>query len=582
MNKKIFTITVLIIAINLNSFAQLGKLKGMIGKKDSTQTEEPKDGKPKKDGGGFGAGLMNKVISKAAKFAGTIGGTASGMIGSTNDLNSVVAAPSFMSNLHPTEVQEIGQDFFNGWEPGGSAIILGFTSKGKQQFNKIEGDVLIDGKPANYVVMGFYSSFSKDNSPKKVEVSTSSGQKASFTVNPPQQTVKILSINGQKENISVDLTKDVVIELEPMKDTKTPIIVYLTGTVIGIKTLYDVGWFPAGNKITVPAASFRNMNGSQSNLGFGGCYLQVSRIVQEKATNVSGVFPEVEYANAISDGRFITVTAKPQFNKGLEVKGIEAGTNYTASKSFAMFAPAFGHMKTLGIMGFAALGKTSYYDVKTKQFQGVEITKTAKFPQFGNDVWENILDKTYNAVTQALKDEFKVTILPVEKVTNSVAYQKANSYTTEDANTTENFKIAYKSTKMFLGKRPVSELTGTKSPEHNIMKETGANALLNFTLHLDLNFESSKAIMVPRITYNIAGETLGGYYNTTYVTGEVIGASFPIKNNQTITPQMLENTVINIPALVAAFKKSIQEINAKDKANGDYEIVWKAMDTTNK
>lgn len=571
--------TTILVAFSFSSYAQFGKLKGMMGKKDSTKTEETKTDEPKKQGGGSGGGIMNKVISKVAKLAGSVGGSVMGMTGTTDDLNSVVADPSFMNNLHPLEVQEVGQDFFNGWEPGGNAFIIGFSSKGKQQFNKIEGSVLVDGKPANYVAMGFYSSFSKENTPKKVEVTTNSGQKSSFTVNPPQQTIKIVSVNGQKDNISVDLTKDIVIELEPMKDTKTPVVVYLTGTTIGIKTLYDVGWFPAGNKITVPAASFRNMNGSQSNIGFGGCYLQVSRLVKEKATDVSGVYPEVEYANAISDGRFLTVTAKPVFNKGLEAKGTEAGANYVANKTNAMFAPAFGHMKTLGVMGFAALGKTSYYDVKTKQFQGVEVTKTATFPQFPDDVWQNILDKTYAAITQALKDELKVDVLPLEKVTSSAAYQKANSYTTEEANTTENFKLAYKSTKMFSGKRPISELTGTKSPEYAIMKESGANALLNFTLHLDLNFESSKAIMIPRITYTIAGETLGEYYNTVYLTGEAVGASYALKNNQAITPQILENTVINLPSLIAAFKKSIQDINAKEKANGDYDIVWKAMYT---
>ena len=106
----------------------------MMGKKDSTKTEEPKDDKPKKEGAGFGAGLMNKVVSKAAKLAGSIGGSTMGLTGSTSDLNSVVASPTLMSNLHPTEVQEVGQDFFNGWEPGGNAVIVGFTSKGKQQF----------------------------------------------------------------------------------------------------------------------------------------------------------------------------------------------------------------------------------------------------------------------------------------------------------------------------------------------------------------------------------------------------------------------------------------------------------------
>ena len=578
MLKKNIALAIIVIGFSLNSSAQLGKLKGLVGKKDTTKTEEPKEEKPQKEGGSFGAGLMNKAISKVAKAAMAVGGGAMGMVGSTSDLNTVVAAPTLMTNLHPTAVQEIGQNFFNGWEPGGNAILLGFTAKAGQQFTKIEGDVMVDGKPAGFVSVGYYSTFSKDNSSiKKVEITTTSGQKSFFTINPPQQKIKLLSVNGQKENISVDLTKDIVLEFEPMNDNKTPISVWLSGTTIGIKTMYEVGWYAPKSKITIPAAAFRNMNGVQNNIGFGGCYLQVSRGSIDKATNVSGVLTDVEYANIISDGKFLTVAAKPQFNKGIEAKGTEGNVTFEAKKVNALFAPSFNQMKNLGVMGFAAQGITSYYDKKENKLQGVEITKTASFPKFEDAVWANILDKTYKEVMQILKEEFNVNVFDLEKTTSTAAYQAINSYTTSEANTTEEFSQTYKNTKLFLGKRPLSELNGLKSPEHKIMKQSGANALLNFTLHLDLNFEGAKAIMVPSITYNITGETVGENYNTNYVSGTILGAAYPLKNKQAITVDMLENTVINRPALIAAFKKSIQAIKAQEKANGDYEAVWAAM-----
>lgn len=575
--RKVIYITAILALLSLGSKAQLGKLKNLV-KKDSTKTSEPKEEKAPKEGGGFGAGLMNKVISKVAKAAVAVGGSAMGMVGSSSDLNSVVAAPILMTNLHPTAVQEIGQNFFNGWEPGGNAILLGFTAKAGQQFTKIEGDVTVDGKPAGFVSVGYYSTFSKDNnSTKKVEITTTSGQKSSFTINPPQQKIKLLSINGQKENIAVDLTKDVVLEFEPMNDNKTPISVWLTGTTIGIKTMYEVGWYAPKSKITIPAAAFRNMNGVQNNIGFGGCYLQVSRASIDKATNISGLLADVEYANIISDGKFLSVATKPQFNKGIEAKGTEGDVVFEAKKVNALFAPSFNQMKNLGVMGFAAQGITSYYDKKENKLQGVEITKTATFPKFEDAVWANILDKTYKEVMQILKEEFNLNVFPIEKTTGTAAYQAINSYTTFEENTTEEFSQTYKSTKLFLGKRPLSELNGLKSPEHKIMKQSGANALLNFTLHLDLNFEGSKAFMVPSITYNISGETIGENYNTNYVNGTILGAAYPLKNKQAITVDMLENTVINRPALIAAFKKSIQAIKAQEKANGDYEAVWAAM-----
>lgn len=581
MNKKFIYVTALLLTFNFCTYAQLGKLKGMMGKKDTTKTEAPKEDTPQKEGGGFGAGLMNKVISKVAKAAATVGGGMMGMVGSTSDLNSVIAAPTLMTNLHPTAVQEIGQNFFNGWEPGGNAILLGFSAKAGQQFTKIEGDVMVDGKPAEFVAVGYYSAFSKDNSAtRKIDITTNSGQKSSFTINPPKQKVKLISINGQKENVTVDLTKDVVLEFEPMTDNITPITVWLTGTTIGIKTMYEVGFFAPKSKITIPAAAFRNMNGVQNNIGFGGAYLQVSRGSLDKATNVTGVLSNVEYANIVTDGKFLTVSTKPVFNKGIEVKGTEGSTEFEIKKPNAIFSPAFNQMKNLGVMGFSAQGVTSFYDKKTKAVFGggyQETTKYATFPKFDNAVWESILDKTYQDVMQILKQEFNVNVYPVEKITNSLAYQSSNSYTTAEANTTEEFSLSYKNTKLFLGKRPLSELAGNKSPEYKIMKETGANALLNFTLHLDLNFEGPKAFMVPSITYNISGEIVGDIYNSNYLSGTITGTSYPLKNKQNISAADLENIVLNRGALIAAFKKSIQAIKTQEKTNGDYEIVWDAM-----
>ncbi len=579
MNKKLGTIMVAVCMMaSLPSSAQFGKLKGLMGKKDSTQTEQPKEKVPKKEGGGFGAGLMNKIISKVAKAAATLGGGAMGMVGSTDDLTSVVPSLTLMTNLHPTAVQEIGQNFFNGWEPGGNAILFMFTAKNKQQFTKIEGTVATNSKPADFVAVGCYSAFSKDNTvAKKVEITSNSGQKAAFTINPPKHKIKLLAINGQKENVSVDLTKQVVLEFENMNDNNAPISVWLTGTTIGIKTMYEVGWFAPKSKIIIPPAAFRNMNGVQNNIGFGGCYLQVSRSSMDKATNVSGAFPEIEYASIVSDGKFLSITAKPVFNKGIEAKFKENGLSFEVNKANALFAPAFNQMKTLGVMGFSAQGVTSYYDKKTNKLQGVEITKSASFPQFDNSVWDTILERTYKEVMAIIEQEFAVKVLPLETVTNSDAYNNIKTYNSAEENTTENFSQAYKNSKLLLGKRPLSELAGIKSPEYKVMKETAANALLNFTLHLDLNFEDAKAVMIPSITYNIGAEIVGENYNSNYVTGKVTGKAFPIKNKQVISVEMLESTVLNIDALLATFKKSIQAIKEKEKTNGDYEAVWNAM-----
>ena len=588
MNKKTYLSFILVLGISFQSNAQLGKLKSMVGgKKDADKTATENDStqnKPSGGGGGKMSGLWQKAITKVAKVAGSVSGSAFGMVATTADLNSVVAQPVYMTNLHPSEVGVIGQSFFEGWQPGGNAVMLSFTAKNSIQFNKIDGSVTIDGKPANYVSMGIYSAFLKDNNtPKRVEVTSSNGQKSSFTLNPPAHSIKVLKVNGQSGNIAVDLTKDVELDLEVSPaGNNTPVLVWLTGSSIGLKTFYEVGWFAPSSKIKIPAAMFRNMNGVSNNINFSNTYLQVSRSSVDKATNVSGVFQDIEYANMVSDGKFINVTAKPSFNKALVAEGKEkfsAGeVSYEVKKSNALFSPDFGRMKNLGVVSFAIQGRTSYYDVKENRVTNIETTKTAQFPQFPDAVWDNILDKMYQEVTAILKEEFSVNVLPLEKITTSEGYKLISPWSKKEQNTEDNFTRAYKDTKLLLGIRPISEMGGIKSGEGKIMKETGANALLKFTINLDINFEGSKAFMTPKLTFDINAPVVGQAYNTSYVSGTIIAKGIPYKKK--IGPEELEQIILRKTDLLATFRKSLQEIKAKEQANSDYKVEWDAMNGT--
>lgn len=565
----------MLVAINLSSYAQFGKLKGLMGKKDSTKTEEPKQ-----EGGG-GGGLMNKVMSKVAKGAFTIGAKMSGssMLGNTDDLNTVDLSISFMQNLHPTEVQEIGQNFFNGWEPAGTGILMMFTSKSQLQMTKLEGDVKVDGVPANYASMGFYTSFTKGKEPKKIDITSKSGQNLSFTIEPPKQKVKLLSINGQATNASLDMSKDVVLEFADMpEDTKTPIMVQITGSTIGLKTLYTVGYFNPKKKIVIPPAMFRQMG--VGNIGLSGCYLQVSRGKMENPTNVKGTSQNLKLGTIVYDGMFVNVTNKPTFSKGIEVNGTLAEVGYEVKKGAAIGSPNFAKMKTLGVMGFAAKGSTSYFDRTTKYKigEGYEtVVKYAEFPKFDNSVWDEVLNKAYVQITDILAKEFNVNIVPLEKVTNSAPYKEAKPYETSEVNTHDEFFITYKNTKSLSGIRPVTELGGLNSPEHKIMEVTGANALLKLTLNFTMNFKGTSAFMTPTLNYEIVGPLVGDLYSTSFLTGSVTGSDYFIKNKKSISPDELETKVLNINGLTNAFRKAMQDIKAKEKENGDYDIEWAAM-----
>jgi hypothetical protein len=513
-----------------------------------------------------------------------VGGTAMGMVGNTDDLTSVNLMPGLMTNLHSKDVQEIGQDFFGGWEAGGNMITMGFSSKVGFKATKIDGTVKIDGVPANYVTMGFYSSVSKDNRPRKVEIVSNKGQISSFTINPPSQTVKLLSVNGQTSNASIDLSKDVILEFADMpEDTKTPILVQLTGSQIGVKTFFAVGYFAPKKKIVIPPAMFRNMAGAaEASIAFNGCYLQVSRSkMQNDATNITGVYPEVKYGAMVTDGMFVNVTTKPIFNKGIEVKGKEGITGYVATKSSAINSPNFGSMKTLGVMSFAAKGSTAYYDQKTKYVMGggyETTTKTASFPQFPTAIWDDVLNQLYNKITNAIATEFNVKVVELNKITNSAAYKVASPYnTTPEENTKDEFFVTYKNTKSLSGLRPLAETYANNTTEHKIMTETGVNSLLKLILNFKLNFEGSAAYMTTTVDYELLAPVLGETYQTHYLKGSLSAPKFYLKKNEKISPADLADKVIYINGLTAAFTKALQDIKSKEKANGDYDVEWAVM-----
>lgn len=579
MKKKIIALSFAVVVFSLNSSAQFGKLKGMIPKKDSTKTETPK-----KEGGSTGGGFMNKMVGKMAKVAGAIGGGAMGMVKTIPDFNGIALTAGYQTNLHPAEVNTIDQTFFEDYEPGGNVLFLMFSSKEDLKFTKVDGTVTVDGKPANYVSMGVYSAYFKDNDkPRLVEAKTSSGQYTSFTVNPPKQKVKVLAINGQKDNISVDLTKDMTIELGDLDNNdKSPISVQLTGSTIGIKTFYTVGYFKPASKIVIPAAFFRNMDGSSANFT-DNPYIQVSRMAEEQVSGLKGDLPEVIYSAGTTDGRFIKVTNKPVFNKEIEIvgKGQKDELPFKISKKLALTSPNLSRLKKVAITSLSIQGKTTFYNSKTTDnMDGSRTISTVaiKFPVFPEEVWAGVLSNMYNDLTKILKEELNVEFVPIDEVTNAKGYKMIAPFSKEEQNSTTEYVQTYKNTKLLSGVRPLTLMMGKRSGEYKIMEETGANATMRLNLGLTMVPEGKmNAVMVPSLSFELGGEVLADVINTNYFSGTITGSGTGIVNKKGVNQQILEDTYLQKTAMLNSFRKAIQELKAKEAQTADYEVEWNTM-----
>lgn len=575
--KATTSLLAILLLFSYGTHAQFWKKKDKEDIKTDSTTESSSVSDKDKKGG---PNLFTKMITKVAKLTGGAMQTAT-----TDDLDIVVPSVYQYSNLAPGNLGTVEMAFFEGWKTGGRQIGLMFTKKKSLSFTKIDGTVKVDNKPAEFITMGIYSAFSEQSkNPQKVEVVTKSGDKTSFTILPPKHNVKIISINGSKaETINIDPSKDLVLEVENTPATeKDQLAVRVLGKTLAISYWSELGYFPVTNKIVIPAAYFRNINNTNGNglTNFKKSYFSIIRSSREKATDVSGSYAEIEYDNIVEDGRYMNVSPDIEVNKGVEAKG-ENLTNgykssYLAKKTNAFSSMPFSKIKNTGVTSFSIHGTTSYYKADTK-YAGNGATqereRSVQFPKFPDATWQAVLDELYTQLIPVIKEELNTTIEPLEKMTGAAAYQAMETWNKDDENTSSEFSLSYKNTKRLSSFLPLTEMYGANNYEEKLMKETNTNALINVLFNLSLKVDGGgfgTAKMIPELNFTLKGPQNGPTVCTKYCVVTVAGEGFLIKNKK----EFSLNEVVKIPELIAAFRKSLQELKAAEKANGEYDIIW--------
>lgn len=579
--------------------------------------------------------MMNYAVSKAGKAVIQAETTAS--------LSDVQIGGGIGSNIAPAELGLVDQSMFAGWITGGDLVALTFTSKkkGGGSFYDIDGTVTINGQPAKRLYPGIYGAFSApDPSPRKVEIVTSTGEKASFTIAPNNKHIKVLSINGRKDNISLDLTKDVVVELDVSQvPQNTMLKVSLAINQVGLKALTRACYIRSGAKITIPAAVFRNMDFTPAGSAFYSydkSFLSVAvENNMEKATEVSGAFTSVSYNSTYEDGKFVKVDKNPVLNVGLTAKGEDklkdGEMSYDLFKPNAFRSRPSEHISKIGIISFGISGITAreyefklWQEVKgEKPVLKTTTTTTVIFPQQSNEIWDSVAERMYPEILAIVQSEFNgAAVLPLEAVTQTAGYKSIEMLSTPDFNTQKGFSKAYRNVKVLNGTPSGGLNVGAKDIKERIMIESGADAIMTLKLELEVGVDgkntdeilkektkltkSDLGIIVPKLTFEIVGKPnvnadfdVFAPRETKYVTGTITGKGIPaeeiglevsIHNEATtffsaktnektlhkvgvISPERLDK-LIRKSDLIAEFAKALKEIRAKEKASGDYPIVW--------
>lgn len=528
----------------------------------------------------YGQGFFTKGLTKLAKAVGNL------TTAKVANLDGVVATVNIGSNLHTDKLGTISQSFFNGWKSGGDAVSVMFSKKDLPGFFKIDGSVTVDGKPMDYLTAGNYGLVSDANpAARKIEITTTSGQKASFKIEPCRKMIKLISINGQKDgDIKVDLTKDVELELGvPAGMENAMMKVSVAINQLSVKSIYDVCYTHAAPKIIVPASAFRNVSvapASTALYSFKNSYLSVGVETVEDAKEVTGSFSALRYSASYNDGKLVTVTVEPNLNKGLASKGTDKQLDmkYDFFKPNAFMSRPFEQMKTIGLKSFSIRGTTYHQSSSTSTSETATTitttttTTTLQFPMQPDSVWDGLMERAYPDFIAVIESEMGAKVLPVEAVSHSDAYKNTVAFAKDDANTKVAFARSFRDTKVMSAFMPVTEGYGSNGINEKLMNQAGADGLLTMTLDLEISSDGKLVLMVPKFGFEMVGRTNGPIVDTKYCSGS-IQSNTGVGFKTPITPAELEK-IIRKSDLVAVFRKGLQDLKEKEKANGDYAPVW--------
>jgi hypothetical protein len=269
-----------------------------------------------------------------------------------------------------------------------------------------------------------------------------------------------------------------------------------------------------------------------------------------------------------------------QFSTGLTAKGQDkfedGAVQYEVKKPNAFSSRPLSKVKKIGVVSFSLRGILYDYKSSTKynigDFSYTTTTQTLKFPQLSNQMWDDVLANLYKDFTKVLEEELNATVLPIETIKNTDEYKRMDDYSKDDANTSVAVSRGYKGLKVISAFVPLTEGWGENSNYSKLLTATGADAILKLTLDLQIAGDGNYAVLVPKIAMELGGATNGSKFPTKYFTASIIGKGVRTKEN--ITASELDK-IVRRSDLVTQFRKGLQEIKAKEKDNGDYNIIWK-------
>lgn len=574
MKSKIILILVLFFSIN-SSQGQF--LKKITGKKETDTTKVEKG--EKKAGGGF----FQKVVAKATKAIGNVAGGTIGAVSTIDNLNDVDVVASIGTNIYSKDLGLVVNDFLGDeWINNGDFSMIMLTSKNDFKFHKYAGTIKVNGKEIKHASYGVHTICENPNSgPKKIVFEKNGVVEGSFEVPLPKNNIKLLSVNGQKANANIDITKDVTLELSNFSTQKDALVrVDIVATMIGIRSLYLVAYVKPAAKIVIPYHAFRNIETSNKGFNFKNAYIAIAEQSLVKTTNNSGFFKEpIDALTGSNDGMWINVTNKGEQFYGYKLESETNGVKVITEKGNAAFSMPINLAKKIAVATMSIQGTTYSQGSKTDRLQNTITETTIQFPQIP-DAWQDeVLSEMYKKFTATVSEITNGTILPETTIPSIPSYENVQQFFLEEKNNNEAFLKSYKGLNPII---PLSTASIRLQGENALLNESKSDALLKIKMNIELSDEKGKVFMNPTLLVELDGASNGGFRssvgNTKYFSIKLLGLPINVekvfkKKGEGLTRE-LYSQIVQIDNFNGALKKALTELKEKETQNTDYEIIW--------
>lgn len=532
------------------------------------------------------------AIAAMTGCASVLGNLAAKMLtGKTADLSQVSAIARFIRNTYPAETQTTEVKYSGAlWVPGSNVAAIQFLKREGIGMFSIDGTVSLNGEELPHIANGVYGKVLDDNEqPQTFEILTLTGQTASLTV-VPTAPIAIKSINGSLEGAEIDMTQDLVLELDnPAGSAGTPLRVALLADAVRTRAFYDLGIFSARDRLVIPAAAFRHSappNAKFFTFNKGANYLLVERFQASLSDD-----PALGAGQIIAqswDTVPVTLSGDVDVIDRVEVQGEIAGEGgsmeYSMNVPNASYGRPFSSGQRFALASLSVRGtlrkeiSTSWSTTSGNVTTTTTRTQTWQFPQLSDAFWDQLLENMNKDITALLRRRYGIDIIPVEQVVAAPSYAALEAV--KDENTQVEVERSYRGTKNLIP-TSLSALAGNISstfaadrPDSRLMHELGVDGLISVTLDLDVPTDTDKITLRPVMSIRVTGPPNGYQIGpTVYAEGLASsprGVSFSEAELQDINAL---NRIVRKDDLMRALTQALDELEAKERELG-YQAIW--------